>query len=835
MAEASRGYKGKALVQYSDGLEEEDALRVYRFQVLLPSGVSTSLTLHNPGEEMLVRDLLLSVKRELNNASVGGGRMPEIQWDDNIFLTDLLDEKITDKIKLSNFDTKSTNILRLHDEKGEPVSTFENMWDLTPQPDLVQELPAEYSTESALVDLTDNALQALWSNGIGERKLIRITLVKEKIVIFDTGRGMDGSDANSICKCPSLACLVMVELLPQCILEGIEKSVYLTPFKGGIAGKSRTSTSGLQTAGGVRDPSEEERLLSPHQSFTQVEICGLKKHLEADRLLGFLKDVYFPYIQYDEDIESMNTRNPVEFEVNGVNLAEVQEGEVTVTNLHSSNGPDFIWHLKFTEKTAASCQAHARLKCVYFPIVKGKESIDSILEKLRNDGYEMKENFDNFSRGPLPFMEAKYRKGHKAEFFRRCCKRVKCFVAEVDVEARDKDRKLISYNQLEKQYYDWIKEMHDKYDVEMDGGDDEPTLIINPKCKERLGISNDGEARLICRPLGYSDEQGCLVDEAADCMSPNIYIQESVSFPVSIIDNRMKKEKAAKWIEIIRNSGLDALGLEGDLPYEGDVMAGYQPPHEIVAVLRPGNYMPSSTCLLETKYIVKDDQLEMSCRGSNVIQQQTTITVCPDLNSRRCLFSVAGSSTDNAPVDIRLGYPVRRLAVKSVDQHGNKIPFLDTSGIIITILNGDDVLAQVNDVEVELSSDLLTMNVMLDILRPKYEAKLRISSSDNEFSVKPGLPSIINMDMSLFSEENLIPGRVIDNVLLEVLDQFSNHVEEGTKLNVHVDGLCFLDKKSSVQKKYWRHFSGVSYRATNELHCVIEGMCYPSTSMYIEE
>lgn len=114
MAEASRGYKGKALVQYSDGLEEEDALRVYRFQVLLPSGVSTSLTLHNPGEEMLVRDLLLSVKRELNNASVGGGRMPEIQWDDNIFLTDLLDEKITDKIKLSNFDTKSTNILRLH-------------------------------------------------------------------------------------------------------------------------------------------------------------------------------------------------------------------------------------------------------------------------------------------------------------------------------------------------------------------------------------------------------------------------------------------------------------------------------------------------------------------------------------------------------------------------------------------------------------------------------------------------------------------------------------------------------------------------------------------------
>jgi hypothetical protein len=39
----------------------------------------------------------------------------------------------------------------------------------------------------------------------------------------------------------------------------------------------------------------------------------------------------------------------------------------------------------------------------------------------------------------------------------------------------------------------------------------------------------------------------------------------------------------------------------------------------------------------------------------------------------------------------------------------------------------------------------------------------------------------------------------------QVLDQFNNHVEEGTKLNVHVDGLCFLDKKSSVQKVNLSH------------------------------
>ncbi|CAD6251099.1 unnamed protein product [Miscanthus lutarioriparius] len=84
--------------------------------------------------------------------------------------------------------------------------------------------------------------------------------------------------------------------------------------------------------------------------------------------------------------------------VNGVNLSEIQEGEVTVTNMHSSNGPDFILHMTFTQKTTASSKAHARLRCVYFPIIQGKESIDSILEKLRIDGFEIKENFDNFSR-----------------------------------------------------------------------------------------------------------------------------------------------------------------------------------------------------------------------------------------------------------------------------------------------------------------------------------------------------------------------------------------------------------------------------------------------------
>ncbi|WVZ76730.1 hypothetical protein U9M48_024677 [Paspalum notatum var. saurae] len=117
------------------------------------------------------------------------------------------------------------------------------------------------------------------------------------------------------------------------------------------------------------------------------------------------------------------------------------------------------------------------------------------------------------------------------------------------------------------------------------------------------------------------------------------------------------------------------------------------------------------------------------------------------------------------------------------------------NAVIVSILTMFDLLCM---------KDFLFETSKLDILRPKYEANLKISSSDNEFSgicpckVKPGLPSTININMS--SEGNLIPGTLIDNVLLEVFDQFGNHVEEGTKLNVHVDGMCFLDSKSSVQK-----------------------------------
>jgi len=79
---------------------------------------------------------------------------------------------------------------------------MQNMWDLTPDTDLLMELPEDYNFEAAITDLIvsslakqtinsiflikvlhistltlsfiyqDNALQAVWFNGKGNRKLI---------------------------------------------------------------------------------------------------------------------------------------------------------------------------------------------------------------------------------------------------------------------------------------------------------------------------------------------------------------------------------------------------------------------------------------------------------------------------------------------------------------------------------------------------------------------------------------------------------------------------------------------------------------------------------------
>ncbi|CAN0922576.1 Structural maintenance of chromosomes flexible hinge domain-containing protein GMI1 [Linum grandiflorum] len=408
--------------------------------------------------------------------------------------------------------------------------------------------------------------------------------------------------------------------------------------------KKSNSEQAWKTSGGTRNPSEDEVRESPHGSFTKVEVSGLKlKRLKVTQLQCKLKDIYFPYIQCDE--MSGKTTRPIEFLVNGLDLAEVTSGEVTVTNLLSCNGPEFVFQLKFAYEHRPKrspgftlSEANARLKCVYFPFSEGKENIERILEKLEEEGCGIKENFNTFSRvsvrrlgrllpdarwGVLPFMEYAQKRGDKARLLKTYCSRVKCFVdtdagfnptpsktdlaqhcmftdalrnlggngddkgQDVQIEITQ-DGKKCTLSHLEKQYQEWILQMHELYDKEIESGEDDPVMVVSPANKKTLGISSDvfrvheilhrkgaswkkdqnikilrgaaagfhknnvyatieyfviegmhgdagGEARIICRPLDVAEEKGSqLVVKNGEA---SLVIDNSLSVPINVIDS----------------------------------------------------------------------------------------------------------------------------------------------------------------------------------------------------------------------------------------------------------------------------------------------------------
>ncbi|KAK9292711.1 hypothetical protein L1049_020690 [Liquidambar formosana] len=336
------------------------------------------------------------------------------------------------------------------------------------------------------------------------------------------------------------------------------------------------------------DSSDENSLVKWYDVELLVEIYKLKmKRLDIFQLQCKLKDIYFPYIQCDEVSKTGKTMTPIEFQVNGVNLAEVEGGEVATTNLHSCNGPDFVLQLRFylNQSNAASNsqgvgaykEANARLKCVYFPVVEGKENIERILENLEDEGCGIAESYETFSRvsirrlgrllpdarwALLPFMELTKKKAQILKRIKRCCFRVKCFI-ETDAGFKpttskndlalhhhftaalknfgnkpsekekdilidiDRDGRRLDLLQLEKEYQDWIFKMHDWYDEEVDCGEDPPVLVVSPN-KMKLAISSDVvRVHQVIRRKGTLWKSGqkikILKGACAGCHKNNVY------------------------------------------------------------------------------------------------------------------------------------------------------------------------------------------------------------------------------------------------------------------------------------------------------------------------
>ncbi|KAL8550899.1 hypothetical protein ACS0TY_000106 [Phlomoides rotata] len=738
--------------------------KLFQFRVLLPNSTTVELKLTELRNEIPVEELIDELRKKYN-ILVKQRRSPEsrrrINWDyEDIHFTDAESRRIMPKVNLRNFKPNKWYFLWLHDGSAEP-DVYEGMWDLTPDTDLLKELPDDYTFETALADLIDNSLQALWSNGKGERRLISIRYSTHKISIFDSGPGMDGSDGNLV-KWGKMGASLHRSARGKAI--GGEPP-YLMPFFGmfGYGGPVATMCLGKlavvssktkncnkvftlhlerealvnasrsehcwRTKGGTRDPTESEKDKAPHGSFTKVEIFEPKvKTLDIKSFRCKLKDIYFPYIQCDE--VSGKTSTPVEFQVNGENLAEIEGGEVATTNLHSCNGPDFVVQLHFSISQSSSSmagqnqrvflEANARLKCVYFPITKGEESIQKILDSLTSDGFGTRENFESFSRvsvrrlgrllpdtrwALLPFMEPKPIKGEKGHSLKRNCSRVKCFIDtdsgfnptphktdlaqhhpytkalknfgnkapenenEVEVEI-SRDGKKMTVTELEKQYTNWISEMHDCYDDEITGGLDEPIIVLVSSMRKKLGITAEvvrvhkkimrkgqcwtagqkikvlkgacpgchnsnvyatleyiilqglpgdacGEARLICRPYDKPENKGCHLGNNNN----TIDIRDSLVLPIRIIDSEKcipvdevewgKKleahnQKSPSSIDLLSDIECQKLEIEGAFPTL--VQAGDAPPMNIVAVIRPKSFrVENCSNRLDQKFICKDN------------------------------------------------------------------------------------------------------------------------------------------------------------------------------------------------------------------------------------
>ncbi|KAL6998730.1 hypothetical protein U1Q18_004768 [Sarracenia purpurea var. burkii] len=276
---------------------------------------------------------------------------------------------------------------------------------------------------------------------------------------------------------------------------------------------------------------------------------------------------------------------------------------------------------------------------------KGKERIEMILEKLEAEGCGMAENFETFSRvsirrlgrllpearweicSPpwsgggwewcvkrwLPFMEPRQKKGQRGLTLKRCLPRVKCFI-EVELRVY-RDGKQVTLLQLEKQYQEWIFQMHDRYDEEIDRGEDQPLLLVSPSNKEGLGISSEvARVHKEIQRKGSSWKSGqkikILKGACAGYHKNNCLPVETAEWEHQV---EKQRQKMASTIEILSARHCQDLEIDGALPTESAVYAGHIPPKNIVAVVRPASFNSASASgNLDQKYIlISKDNLEI--------------------------------------------------------------------------------------------------------------------------------------------------------------------------------------------------------------------------------
>ncbi|RZR84467.1 hypothetical protein BHM03_00011306 [Ensete ventricosum] len=246
-------------------------------------------------------------------------------------------------------------------------------------------------------------------------------------------------------------------------------------------------------------------------------------------------------------------------------------------------------------------EANARLKCVYFPIVEVRSAISCfgfvimlvfLLLLLRVCALLLLTFFLNILKTDLahhhPFTLALRSFGNilSGKESVIAAKILTYEIVEVTIEIL-KDGKHSSTLQLQKEYRDWVIQMHDRYDEEINCGEDEPVHIIGPQNKKQLGITADAACQI----------------QAIDLATWNCQVEKH-------------KGGLPSRIDILAGQQCNLLGISGELPIEAPVVAGFTPPRKIVAVIRPANFTSSMASKgLDQKNIVKNE-FEMSLKIS---------------------------------------------------------------------------------------------------------------------------------------------------------------------------------------------------------------------------
>ncbi|CAL9122443.1 unnamed protein product [Musa acuminata var. zebrina] len=323
-------------------------------------------------------------------------------------------------------------------------------------------------------------------------------------------------------------------------------------------------------------------------------------------------------------------------------------------------------------------------------------------------------------------------------------------------------------------------------------------------------------------------------------------MHDSLSFPISLIDSEnIQAIDLATWncqvekhkgrlpsrIDILVGQQCSLLGISGELPMEAPVVAGFTPPREIVAVIRPANFSSSMASKgLDQKNIVKNEfemtlkishkcrakqneQMTLAhtksvkpsshtgisglyifglqdicsklfykagiyiftffvnCKNTNIKHLEARVVVKPDTKvcKWRFVFDEWGPFTDKQLLSTRVGSYISYLSVVCLDRYSNQIPFSSIPEATIKIFVEECMLLHVDKMKMILSSDQLLLELK-DIL---------IESSKLDM-IQPSYEAVLAIcsQDGLFSAE--IPCKVMPGTLSSVRLQTS--LQEGEYL-----------------------------------------------------